>query len=209
MNKLYKYAIVLAIITVLYNIAEGLISVYFSYNDDSLALFGFGVDSFVEVISGMGILHMVLRMRQNPVEKRDRFEKTALLITGYSFYILSVGLLIGAVINIIYAKAPVTTIPGIVISLLSILTMYFLMKAKLNVGKKLNSDAIIADANCTKTCLFLSIVLLVSSLLFELFGSLYFDVIGVIGIAYFSFTEGKEAIEKVKTNNIKCSCGHD
>ena len=101
---------------------------------------------------------------------------------------------------------PETTIVGIIISTISILTMYFLMKAKLNVGKALNSDAIIADANCTKTCFYLSIILLASSLLYEFTGIGYIDVAGSLGIAWFAFKEGKEAFEKAKSNNLSCCC---
>ncbi len=54
-------------------------------NDETLALFGFGLDSFVEVISGIGILHMIIRMKRNPVSERDGFERTALRITGIQF----------------------------------------------------------------------------------------------------------------------------
>lgn len=54
---LLKSAFWLSIVTILYNVIEGLISILFGISDDTLALFGFGVDSFVEVISGIGILH--------------------------------------------------------------------------------------------------------------------------------------------------------
>ena len=63
MNKLIRTAFILSLITIIYNIAEGLISVYFGSGDETLALLGFGVDSFVEVISGIGIAHMIFRMK--------------------------------------------------------------------------------------------------------------------------------------------------
>ncbi|MBU4037619.1 MAG: hypothetical protein KKA35_14430, partial [Proteobacteria bacterium] len=96
-----------------------------------------------------------------------------------------------------------------IISVISIISMLFLMRAKLDVGRKLDSNAIISDANCTKTCLYLSIILLISSLLFEIFKIGYFDSIGAIGLAYYSFKEGKEAIGKSKGNGCSCSscCG--
>ena len=72
-TRLLKIALWLSIITVLYNIAEGVISVFFGANDDTLALLGFGVDSFVEVISGIGVLHMVLRMQRSSAESYDKF----------------------------------------------------------------------------------------------------------------------------------------
>lgn len=207
-TRLLKLALTLSIITILYNVAEGIISVYFGQSDESLALFGFGVDSFVEVISGLGIFHMIIRMKFAEVKNRDTFERTALKITGVGFYLLTTGLIIGAIINLITVKSPETTLAGIIISSVSILTMYYLMKAKMNFGKKLNSDAIIADASCTKTCFYLSIILLASSLLYELFKISYFDILGSLGIAYYAFKEGKEAFEKSKSESLSCTCGH-
>lgn len=206
MKSLTKKAFALSLITIFYNLAEGLISVYFGAGDETLALLGFGVDSFVEVISGIGIAHMILRMKYSKVETRDTFERTALRITGTAFYLLTAGLIMGSVMNIINNVKPTTTLPGIIIGSISILTMYWLMTSKLKVGKALNSDAIIADANCTKTCFYLSFILIAASGLYELFGIAYFDVLGSLGIAYFAFKEGREAFEKVKSGNLMCNC---
>jgi len=208
-QKLINTAFTLAIVTVVYNIAEGLISVYFGASDDTLALLGFGVDSFVEVLSGIGILHMIFRMKKtgnNDVEARDRFERQALKITGTAFYILTVGLIAGSVLKIVTGSNPETTTPGIIISGLSILTMYFLMTWKLRIGKKLNSDAIIADANCTKSCFYLSFILLASSGLYELFGIGWLDIAGSLGIAWFAFSEGRESFEKANSKELNCAC---
>ena len=206
---LVLFALLLSVITILYNIAEGLISIFFGLNDETLALFGFGLDSFVEVISGIGILHMIIRMKRNPISERDRFERTALKITGLSFYLLCAGLILASVLLIINDVKPDTTIVGIVISLISILTMYALLHYKLKVGRALNSDAIIADANCTKTCFYLSFILLASSLSYEVFKIGYLDIAGSLGIAYFAFKEGKESIEKSNSAKLSCSCEDD
>jgi divalent metal cation (Fe/Co/Zn/Cd) transporter len=202
-----KTAFILSIITIAYNIVEGVVSVIFGYADETIALFGFGVDSFVEVISGIGICHMVWRMRRSPVSERYRFERQALYVTGVSFFILTLGLVAGSVLNVIYHVAPDTTIPGVIIAAISILTMRILYAHKMKVGTKLCSDPIIADANCTKTCLYLSFVLLVSSILYDYFRIPYIDILGGIGIAWFAFREGKESIEKARSNSLSCSCG--
>ena len=206
MNKLLRTAFILSLITIFYNIIEGVVSVYFGSEDETLALFGFGVDSFVEVISGIGIAHMILRMKYSKVVTRDKFEKTALRITGTVFFLLTLGLITGSVLNIISGVKPETTLVGIIVSVISIFTMYWLMTAKLKVGKALKSDAIIADANCTRTCFYLSFILLASSGLYEIFNIAYFDVLGSLGIAYFAFTEGREAFEKVRSGNLACNC---
>ena len=157
---LLKLAFILSIITIFYNILEGGISTFFGAGDETLALFGFGVDSFVEVVSGFGIAHMIFRMKHTDISRRDEFELTALKITGTSFYILTTGLTIGAGLSIYYRQMPETTLIGIIVSAISILTMYVLYRYKLETGKLLNSDPIISDANCTKTCFYLSFILL-------------------------------------------------
>nr|WKN34566.1 cation transporter [Tunicatimonas sp. TK19036] len=203
--KLLHTAFLLSLITIGYNLLEGAVSIWLGYADDTLALFGFGVDSFVEVLSGLGIAHMVQRMKHHPIESQDIFEVRALKITGTAFYILTIGLVAGAFLSIYQGLQPETTQGGIVISIISILTMYFLYRKKLNVGKALDSAPIVSDAHCTKTCFYLSFILLASSLLYELFAVPYVDAIGSLGIAWYAFKEGKEAFEKAQTKNLSCS----
>lgn len=205
-QKLLKQAYVLSLFTIFYNIVEGLVSMFLGYSDETLALFGFGVDSFIEVISGIGIAVMITRIRQNSNSPKSPFEVTALKITGTAFYLLSIGLFAGIVINIVQGHKPETTFWGIVISLISIVVMLWLVWAKKSVGRQLNSDPIIADANCTRVCVYMSIVLLISSLIYELTGFAYADAIGAAGLIYFSINEGKEAFEKAKGK--ECGCGH-
>lgn len=197
-------ALWLAGITVFYNIGEGVVSVLFGLSDKTLSLFGFGLDSFVEVVSGLGIWQMVVRIRKN-AENKGAFQKLALRITGISFYALAIGLAVTAVLNIINQSRPSTTLWGIVISTISIATMVFLMSAKMKVGRRLGNDAIIADANCTKTCVYLSIILLVSSIAYEVFKVGYIDAIGALGIAWYAFREGHESMEKARGKKCKCS----
>ena len=205
-QKLYKRAWLLSLFTIFYNVAEGLVSMFFGYQDETLALFGFGVDSFIEVMSGIGIAVMILRIKQNPESDKSDFEKTALRITGIAFYLLSAGLLAGIIVNLITKHKPETTLWGVIISSLSILVMIWLMYAKKRIGLKLNSEPIVADSNCTKVCVYMSVVLLLSSLIYELTGFAYADVIGAAGLIYFSFTEGKEAFEMAKGKECSCGC---
>ena len=204
-QKFYKQAYGLSLFTIFYNIIECVVSMILGYADETLSLFGFGADSFIEVMSGIGIAIMILRIKRNPDSSKSTFEKTALKITGTAFYLLSAGLLAGIVINLITRHKPETTLWGVVISIVSIAVMVWLMNAKRRIGKKLNSEPIIADANCTKVCVYMSLVLLVSSLIYELTGFAYADAIGAAGLIYFSVSEGKEAFEKVKGKECGCN----
>jgi len=206
-NKYWTYALWLALFTIFYNLAEGLISVFFGISDETLTLFGFGVDSFIEVMSGIGILAMVIRIRQHPETPRSQFERTALRITGTSFYLLAVGLGATAIYNLFTAHKPTTTLPGLIISLSSIAVMWALVLGKRKVGQTLDSSPILADANCTMVCIYMSLVLLASSLIYQLTGFGFVDSIGALGLIYFSYSEGKESFEKAAGMDDCCDDG--
>jgi divalent metal cation (Fe/Co/Zn/Cd) transporter len=202
--KLYNKAFLLSLFTIFYNLFEGILSMVLGVSDETLSLFGFGADSFIEVISGIGIAMMIMRIRQNPYSHRSSYEVTALKITGTAFYLLAIVLFAGIVLSLIARHKPETTIWGVVISVVSILVMTWLMRAKKRTGIKLQSDAVIADANCTKVCVYMSLVLLVSSLIYELTGFAWADSIGAAALIYFSVSEGKEAFEKASGKDRCC-----
>jgi divalent metal cation (Fe/Co/Zn/Cd) transporter len=206
-NKLYGWASALALITIFYNIAEGAVSVFFGLEDESMSLFGFGLDSFVEVVSGIGIWHMVRRVRRNGGENIDRFEKRALRITGTAFYVLTAGLAITSLIDLYRGHRPESTFWGIIISIVSIFSMWALIRAKVKVGKALNSQAILSDAACTRACLQLSVVLLITSAGYKLTNIGGLDSIGALVIGGLCFREGREAFEKAKAESFACTCG--
>lgn len=213
MNKLkkedwYKRAQLLAIITIVFNLIEGMVSVTFGVSDDSLALFGFGIDSFIETISAIGILVMIKRIGSNPDSLRTQFEVNALKLTGYCFFALTVFLAISGIYNVAMGVKPQTTLPGLVISIISIISMLFLIKAKKHIGNQLHSQAIIADANCNLVCIYMSVVLLISSALYAFWGFAFFDLLGTLGIMWFSVKEGLESFKKAKGMHA-CCCGRD
>jgi divalent metal cation (Fe/Co/Zn/Cd) transporter len=204
-KQLYKQAYLLSLFTIFYNVIEGVVSMLLGYRDETLTLLGFGVDSFIEVISGIGIAIMIVRIKKHPESSKSQFEINALKVTGTSFYLLSAGLLAGIVVNLVNHHKPETTFWGMIISIISILVMVWLMNAKKRVGRELNSKPIIADSNCTKVCVYMSLVLLGSSLLYELTSFAYADSIGTAGLIYFSVMEAKEAFEMAKGK--ECACG--
>ena len=205
----YGWALRLTAFTIGYNFLEGTVSTLLGFQDETLALLGFGVDSFIEVISAIGVAYMITRIRRFPDVSRDRFEITALRITGGCFYLLTVGIVITAVLNIVQGHQPETTFWGIVISAISIITMWILIVLKMKVGKQLDSQPIIADAKCTKVCLYMSFLLLASSLIYELTHIGYLDSMAALGIAYFSAKEGKESFEKAQGKASCCDSEED
>lgn len=151
---------------------------------------------------------MVTRIQANPNSNRDKYERTALRVTGFAFYGLVLGISATSVYNIVTAQQPTTTFYGVIISIISIAIMWRLVIWKTKVGKALNSDAIIADAECTKVCIYMSVVLLASSATYYFTKWPYIDSIGALVLSYLSFREGQECFEKAKSDK-NCVCGHD
>lgn len=203
-SALWNRAWWLAVATMVYNVLEGYVSMWFGLEDEAVALFGFGADSMIEVVSAIGIVHYVGRLRKHGTAERDQFERTALRVTGGAFYALVVLLVTTATLSVVYGHSPETTIPGVVISLISISFIWALIRAKISVGTALESAPILADANCSRVCLRMSIVLLVSSVLFSITGIGYVDAIGALGLAWYSWNEGRECFEKAR-NGTCCS----
>lgn len=200
-----KRAGLLALFTIFYNIAEGIVSVWLGVADETLSLFGFGVDSFIEVISAIGIWHMLRRIKANSGESRDEFEQRALRITGVAFYLLTIGLILTAGMNIYHQHRPETTLWGIVISLISISFMWLLIHHKTKAGIALDSPAILSDVACSRACVYLSLVLMLSSVGYELTGLWFLDAVGALAISGLTFREGREAFAKAR--GMQCSCG--
>jgi divalent metal cation (Fe/Co/Zn/Cd) transporter len=208
-GSLYRKANYLALFTIFYNLVEGLVSTWMGAEDETLALFGFGVDSFIEVISAVGVWHMLRRIGANRGETRDEFEQRSLRITGGAFYLLTAGLVLSALLSIYHHHKPETTLWGVIISLTSISFMWYLIHQKTKVGKALGSQAILADAACSRACVSLSVVLMASSAGYELTGIGSLDAIGALLIAWLAWREGREAFAKATGLNCTCGCSCD
>ena len=89
-KKLYRIAFALSIFTIVYNVAEGILSSYFGMQDHSLTLFGFGMDSFIETISAIGVAHMIIRIVRSPQSNRGEFEVTALKTSKHTEYLTNI-----------------------------------------------------------------------------------------------------------------------
>lgn len=210
-ERLIQIAIWLSVITIGYNVVEGVIALVLGGRDETLALMGFGIDSFVEVLSAIGILHMTLRMRKEGpgTTARKEFEKRALRITAISFFVLVAGIVAASALQVMYQVPPESTFWGMVVTGISMLGMGFLIHGKTSVGNRLNSPAILADANCSRSCLYLSAAVFISGLLYEWTGILYADTLGALAVAFFAFKEGRESMMKSRDDSLSCGCHDD
>jgi divalent metal cation (Fe/Co/Zn/Cd) transporter len=129
----------------------------------SISLVGFGIDSFIEVISGSVLLW---RMSVDAdVHNRERNEKLSLKIVGVCFLALAVYVGYESFSNLLTRKAPEHSVPGVILACVSLVVMPFLSRAKKRVSNELGSAAMHADARQTDFCIYLSVILLIGLIL--------------------------------------------
>lgn len=190
--ELLKRAIRLEYVTVGWNVAEGVIAVAAGAIASSAALIGFGLDSFIEVTAAVAL---IWRLKRGTPEEESEAERTALKIVGWTFFALAAYVTFEAVKDLWTKDPPGESIPGIVIALLSGVTMPFLARLKRKVGVELGSRALQADATETAVCAWLSWILLAGLGLNAAFGWWWADPVASLGIALILVKEGREALE--------------
>src|SRR5687767_10342391 len=111
-------ALALSYVTVVYNVLEGLVSVGFAIAAGSPALLGFGIDSFVESLSGL-----VMIWRFSGTCEDERREQQAVRLVGISLFIVAVYVAYDAITALYYGEAPDRSIAGLVIAAISLIAM--------------------------------------------------------------------------------------
>ncbi len=178
--------------TIGWNTLEGLVAVFAGALAGSISLVGFGIDSFIEVISGATLLW---RMSvDNNEAQRERNERSSLRIVGACFVVLSIYIAYESVADLLARRAPEHSIPGIVLAIVSLLVMPLLSRAKRRVGTSLASAAMHADAKQTEFCTYLSAILLGGLVLNATFGLWFADPIAALLMAPIILREGIEGL---------------
>ncbi len=197
----------MAYITIAYNVVEGTVSILFGAADDSVALLGFGIDSFIEVASAAVVLWRFVHevdVGSTPLDSER--EKNATKVIGFLFLILAAVVFIFSSQQILTLSHPVTTLPGLLISALSLTTMLFLWSTKLKAAKKLGSTTALNDASCTLACIKLSAVLFAGSLIYLVVPKLWWiDSAAAIALAVFIAQEGWGIVRNKGCSNCSCA----
>ncbi len=178
--------------TIAWNTLEGVVALIAGFVAGSISLVGFGIDSFIEVTSGVALLW---RMSVDAdVHRRERNERLALRIVGLCFVALAAYIAYESIGDLVRVRAPEHSIPGIVLACVSLLVMPLLSRAKRQVGTALGSVAMQADAKQTDFCFYLSAILLVGLLLNALFSLWWADPVAALIMVPVIANEGRQGI---------------
>jgi divalent metal cation (Fe/Co/Zn/Cd) transporter len=192
----------LEVFTIAWNSLEGLVGIAAGAIAGSISLVGFGIDSFIEVISGLTLLW---RMSvDHRAEGRERSERLSLRIVGLCFLALAGYVTYKSISDIISRHAPQHSVPGIILACCSLAVMPLLSRAKKNVGRALGSVAMHADARQTDFCVYLSAILLIGLVLNAALGWWWTDPIAGLLMVPLIAKEGVAGL-----TGKACCCVHD
>jgi len=194
----YKIASAFVLFTIVFYSALVYISVIFGLQDDSFALFCFGIYAAAEVLSGIGIWQMIMRLRQNVAGNHKKIESAALWFLCSMFYLGAVIIAAVALTGIRASNRPETTFWGIMVSLASISIPIIFMTFMVKTGRELNSRELIAAGNIATPGLFASMGLLISGFGYEFLGIGLIDSLGGLSIALSSLTKGNSALKRIR-----------
>lgn len=193
-RELLGHALRLEYLTVGWNVVEGIVAIAAGLAAGSVALLGFGVDSFVESASG---LVLIWRLRAEAAgvdhEAIESLERRAQRLVGLSLFLLAGFVVVKAGWSLWQQERPEASALGIGVTAISIGVMWSLAGAKRRAAHALGSRALQADSFQTTACWWLSIIVLVGIGLNALLGWWWADPVAAIGMCYFLVREGREA----------------
>ncbi|GAA1953002.1 cation transporter [Agromyces allii] len=174
--------------TIVYNLIEAAVAIAAGATASSAALFGFGLDSLVEVLSAAAVAWQFTRA--DPA----RYEKPTLRVIAFSFFALAAYVGITAVLTIAGALPEAEhTAVGLAITALSVVVMPVVSWIERRTGRELGSATAVADSRQTLICTYLSAAVLIGLALNSLLGWAWADSLAALVIAVFAVREGVEA----------------
>jgi len=178
-------------LTIGWNLLEGGIALGSGYVAGSISLVGFGVDSFIESLSGGALLW---RLHFDDPQRRKQAETATLKLVGLSFILLAFYVGLDAAKALIQREEPDASYVGIVLAVLTLVMMPMLAAAKRRVAVQIRSRALIADSRQTILCACLSAILLGGLLLNAMLGWWWADPVCALLMTPIIAREGIEAL---------------
>ncbi len=198
----HKKALYLSYFTVVYNVIEGVVALFAGSLAGSVSLVGFGLDSFVESLSGCIMIWRFRHHGNMSCEEEERIEKKAIKLIGYTFFILGSYVLYESLKKLYLQEISDPSLFGIVLAIVSLIVMPILFYAKKQTAESIGSKSLAADSKQTLTCMFLSAALLVGLGSNYLWGFWQADSIVGLLVVVFLYKEGYTTLKEEKV----CSC---
>jgi divalent metal cation (Fe/Co/Zn/Cd) transporter len=195
-SRLLVRGLRLEYLTVGWNVVEGIVAIAAALAAGSVALLGFGIDSFVETASGLIIVwRLMAEQRGADTERTEAVERRAQRLVAASLVGLAAYIVFDAVTTLTAGERPDASPIGVVVAALSLGVMWWLARAKRRTAIALGSRAMEADAFQTTACWWLSLAVLLGVGLNTAFGLWWADPVAALVIPVFLLREAREAWE--------------
>ncbi len=184
MNKesLLKKGLLLEYITFGWNVFGSAIALWAGIQAASLALFGFGIDSVIEIFASVVVVWQLKATHQ-------KNEKFALKLVGSAFLLLSLFLLVRAVQVLLGHVHPEPSTLGAVWLFVTAITMFLLAYGKRKIGKQIPHAVLVEESIVTLIDGFLAVAILAGVLLNTFLGWWWADALASLVLAFLGARE--------------------
>jgi divalent metal cation (Fe/Co/Zn/Cd) transporter len=186
-SRLRRAGFVLEGITLGWNVVGIVVLAITAIAARSVALAGFGLDSFIEI----GASTVVLWELSGTGEERQR---KALRIIGAGFIVLAVYLAVQSTYVLVAGHHPKHSVPGIVWTALTAAVMFGLAVGKARVGRALDNPVLRTEGRVTMVDAFLATAVLAGLALNAGLGWWWADPVAGYVILFYGVKEGRAAL---------------
>ena len=207
-------AVIVSILSILGCIGEAVASFFYgSEGGASISLLGFGADSAVEIISASLVcwrFYAELRGESHRSPSAVVKERLVSFIIALMLALLALGVIATSIASLVLRYRSELSVSSVIISTLSAAFFISLYTAKLAVNLIVKSKALASDAGCSRSCVALSLVLVVGSSIGSSFPSAYYiDPITAMAISCLILYEGVEGMKASVRPDFDGGCGCD
>jgi len=191
----------LEVLTIGWMLVEACVAVGAGILARSVLLTAFGVDSVVELLSGIVLLaRLRLESSGGAAYDVERLEARTTAISAVLLLLLCVFVLLSSLAGLVLQIRPEGSLAGVAISAIAIVTMPLLARGKGRVNAVLHSPSLRADIAETVSCAYLAAVTLAGLMLSMWFGWWWAQYAAALLLLVWLVPETREAFEHRRDN---------
>ncbi|THU78319.1 hypothetical protein K435DRAFT_737667 [Dendrothele bispora CBS 962.96] len=216
-RRLQQYALAISVASIIYNGAEGGVSIGLGADAESRSLIFFGIQSGIEVISAILVVWRFRSIAKPGEERSRKLDEKELRIekiasTSIAFLLILLGLATEAtsIFGLVKHSEPSSSTVSLAVAASALVIMIVIWLPKRYLARALNSSAMQAEAQCSLSCIQITIVLFVGALIFKVWrGGWWVDSATSIVLGLSFAWEGIKLLKWVRDPNFDGGCcGH-
>ena len=190
----------LEVVTIAWMLVEAVVALGAGIAARSILLTAFGVDSIVELLSGVVLYRRLAADSNQEAVDIERLENLTTRISAVLLVLLCAYVLLSSLAGILLRLVPDGSVVGVAVSLVAVVAMPLLARAKRRVNRVLDSPSLRADIAETISCAYLGGVTLAGLVVSMLTGWWWFQYVAALLLLGWLVPEAREALEHWRDN---------